>query len=135
MEKLTAAMEDYLKTIYRMSHRSATIHVSAIAAEMGLSKASVCRATDFLSGKGLLSKSKYQGLSLTAEGCKQAAHLSQKNSIIQRFFCNILNVHPDIAEKDACSVEHCLSFESFQSICDYLENHEQESLKARENGI
>ncbi len=60
MEKLTANMEDYLKTIYLLqpSESAAIIHISDIAASMNISKASVCRATDVLTEKGLLTKDK-----------------------------------------------------------------------------
>jgi DtxR family Mn-dependent transcriptional regulator len=125
MEKLSAAMENYLKTIYSMCRDHTTTRVSDIAAHMKLSKASVSQATDFLSEKGLVQKFKYQGLRLTAEGYRQAALLSQKNVIIKRFLQEVLNVDPSVAEKDACDMEHCVSFESFQSICNYFESHDR----------
>ncbi len=122
MVKLSAAMEDYLKTIYRISQSNSNIHVSDISVQMGVSKASVCKATDLLAGKGLVQKDRYRNLALTPEGLKQAELLFQKNNIIKRFLHEILNVDPGIAEKDACCIEHCVSGESFESIRHYLES-------------
>ena len=122
MEKLSAAMEDYLKTIYHLSSCNSAIYIREIARQMRVSKASVCRATDFLCRKGLIVKNKYQDLSLTEEGYKQAALLSRKNSILQKFLSEILHIDPNVADKDACSIEHGISLESFQSICRYLES-------------
>jgi DtxR family Mn-dependent transcriptional regulator len=123
MEKLSAAMEDYLKTIYIMCYESPFTRVSYIAARMGVTKASVCRATDILSQKGLVIKNKYSSLSLTPEGQRQAELLSNKCRIIQTFLNGILDVDPSVAEKDACSFEHSISLESLQSMHQYLERH------------
>lgn len=125
MEKLPHAKENYLKTIYQMCLNNTTVRVSDVAAKMGVSKATVSNATDFLSNKGLVRKHRHRGLSLTAEGIKQAELISNKYTIIQTFLNVVLGIDPAIAEKDACSFEHCMSFESFQSICKYLEGRDQ----------
>jgi Mn-dependent DtxR family transcriptional regulator len=123
MEKLSPAMEDYLKRIYNLSDGSIDrlVHVGALAARMGVSKACASRATNTLSEKGLIQKSKYQGVTLTQEGKKQAATLFKRHSAIKRFFSEVLHVDPMIAEKDACRVEHDISAESYRSICNYLD--------------
>jgi Mn-dependent DtxR family transcriptional regulator len=125
MEKLSPAMEDYLKRIYCLSGHDAEkiVHVSELASRMGVSKACASRATNTLSEKGLIQKSKYQGVTLTTEGKEQADVLSQRHSALQRFFSEVLRVDPIIAEKDACKIEHSISAESYSSICAYLENN------------
>lgn len=120
MEKLSAPMEDYLKTIYNLCRYSKTTRVSDIAARMKLSKASVCRATDFLSEKGLICKDKYRGVSLTSEGLEQAELLSDKYDIIQTFLNKVLDIDRTVSEKDACSFEHTISLESLQSMHQYM---------------
>jgi Mn-dependent DtxR family transcriptional regulator len=122
MEKLSPAMEDYLKRIYRLSGRSTEtlVHVGELASQMGVSKACASRATNTLSEKDLIQKSKYQGVTLTEDGKKQAAALFKRHNNITRFFSEILLVDPVIAEKDACRVEHDISAESYRSICRYL---------------
>jgi Mn-dependent DtxR family transcriptional regulator len=87
---------------------------------MGVSKACASRATNTLSEKGLIQKSKYQGVTLTQDGEKQAAVLFQRHDTLRRFFNEILRVDPAIAEKDACKFEHSISAESYSSICAYL---------------
>lgn len=122
MEKLSAAMENYLKTIYIMCRHNTTTRVIDIAVQMNLSKASVCRATNFLSDKGLIRKDKYREISLTAEGLKQAELISHKYDIIQAFLNEILKIDPSVAGEDACSFEHSISLQSLQSMHQYLEN-------------
>jgi Mn-dependent DtxR family transcriptional regulator len=122
MEKLSPAMEDYLKRIYHLSGHDVErlVHVSELASRMGVSKACASRATNTLSEKGLIQKSKYQGVTLTQEGEKQAAVLFRRHDTLRRFFNEILRVDPAIAEKDACKIEHSISAESYDSICAYL---------------
>ncbi|MDR2770581.1 MAG: metal-dependent transcriptional regulator [Clostridiales Family XIII bacterium] len=124
MEKLSPAMEDYLKNICLLSGPGAEdiVHVSELALRMGVSKACASRATNTLSEKGLIWKSKYQGVSLNSEGRERAGALLRRHSTLRRFFSEILRVDPAVADKDACKVEHSLSAESYRSICDYLEN-------------
>lgn len=126
MEKLTPAMEDYLKKIYCMSGYDieSVVHVNDLALRMGVSKACTSRATNILSEKGLIRKRKYQGFSLTPQGKKQAAVLSKRYSVLRRFFSEILRVDPLIAAKDACKFEHSISAESYRSIREYLRNAE-----------
>ncbi|MDR3294315.1 MAG: metal-dependent transcriptional regulator [Clostridiales Family XIII bacterium] len=120
MKKLSPAMEDYLKGIYRVGGAGKNVHVSELALYMGVSKPCVSRAMDNLSEKGLICKNKYQGAYLTEEGVKQARLLSARCLVIRRFFSEILHVDPHVAEKDACSIEHSISTESYESMRTYL---------------
>ncbi|QIB69907.1 metal-dependent transcriptional regulator [Aminipila butyrica] len=125
MEKLSAAMENYLKTIYILYREEGVIRASYIASKMGVTKASVCRATDILSQKGLVTKNKYYSLALTPKGLKQAELITNRYNIIHTFLNEILDIEPSVAEKDACSFEHNISLESLQSMHQYLKIYRQ----------
>ena len=115
-------MEDYLKTIYllRRPESSEIIRISDIAASMSISKASVCRATDVLAKKGLLTKDKYIGVSFTNKGYEQALFITKRYTVLERFLHEVLGVDLSIAKQDACSIEHAISIESYKSICQFL---------------
>ncbi|MDR3349089.1 MAG: metal-dependent transcriptional regulator [Acidaminococcales bacterium] len=123
MEKLSPAMEDYLKTIYGIGEFASRnpIRISDIAARMGKSKASACYATKTLQGKGLLTKSKYATVHLTDAGARQAEFILKRNSVVSRFLKEVLKVADRTAETDACGIEHVISFECYQSISHYLD--------------
>jgi DtxR family Mn-dependent transcriptional regulator len=133
MEKLSAAMENYLKTIYFMCRYDTTTRVSDIAARMKLSKASVCRATDLLSNKGLVRKDKCHGISLTADGLKEAELITSKYNIIQTFLNDVLEIDPSVANQDACNFEHDISPESLQSMRHYSENYRADAKNKEES--
>ncbi|MDR2005754.1 MAG: metal-dependent transcriptional regulator, partial [Acidaminococcales bacterium] len=113
MEKLSPAMEDYLKAIYSISEFDSgnPIRISDIAARMGKSKASACYATKTLSGRGLLTKSKYAAIRLTDAGARQAEFILKRNGVVRRFLKEVLKVGERTAEADACGIEHVISFE------------------------
>jgi DtxR family Mn-dependent transcriptional regulator len=125
VEKLSAAMEKYLKTIYYMSRHNAVVHISGIAVQMRVSKASACRATDFLHEKGLVRKNRYRGLSLTSRGERQAELICNKYKIIQTFLSEILEIAPSVAQKDAGGFGHCISLESLQAMHRHLQRRGQ----------
>ena len=78
-------------------------------------KPSVSRAVKELSKSGHLVKNADGTLSLTETGLQLAEQIYEKH----RFFTERLiaaGVDPKIAEKDACSIEHAVSAESFQKL-------------------
>jgi Mn-dependent DtxR family transcriptional regulator len=122
MKKLTPNMEDYMKAIYKLHRASGdgTVHISNIAADMGVRKASVCNATGVLEEKGFVRKDKYVCLYLTEAGLQYAVFIEQRHSVLTRFLNEILGVTLDTAEQDACGMEHVISGESYRSIRSYL---------------
>ena len=49
-----------------------------------------------------------------------AANL-QKHQIIQRFFTEVLKIDADVADQDACSIEHVISGDSIQAMQEYMQ--------------
>jgi len=132
MERLSATMENYLKTIYNICcYGNVIAHVSDIAVRMKVSKASACKATSLLAEKGLITKENYRGLFLTSEGLKHAALISDRHKIIRRFLNKILRVDSSVADQDACNFEHTISLESLQSMYKYLENYDRQKDRVR----
>lgn len=121
MKKLTFAMENYLEAIYELSREGTGARVSDIAGRLGVTKASTNRAMATLSDKGLVITEKYKEVFLTEAGRKLAEHTSKKHHIIQRFFTEILNIDPSIADKDACSIEHVISSNSIDAMEKFLQ--------------
>ncbi|MEA4845737.1 MAG: metal-dependent transcriptional regulator [Clostridiaceae bacterium] len=122
MEMLSPNMEEYMKTIFKLHRLSGDgiVHISDIAEDRGLRKASVCRATDILAEKGFVQKDRYKGLYFTKKGLQYAYYIERRYSIITRFLNEVLRVDLDTARKDACGIEHVISDECYRSICLFL---------------
>ena len=125
MERLSPAMENYLKVIYLVSGfgKKNSIRVQDIASYMKLTKSSVSRAANFLSQKGLLKKGHYTTISFTETGKQQAQFIMEKHSIIQRFLCGVLAINDKLAEEDASNIGNVISLECYKSICEYMEKY------------
>jgi len=120
-DKQTASMEDYLETIAILKEESNSVTVTAISRMMGVKKPSVDWALTKLSVTGLVLHEKYGNVELTAEGERIAQDVYHRHKILRRFLVDILNVTPEIAEQDACRMEHVLSRDSLSRLEKFIE--------------
>ena len=112
---LTSAMEDYLESILMIQQRCGNVRCIDVADQLGVTKPSVSRAVKELSKSGYIIKRTDGTLSLTAQGLQLAEQIYEKHL----FFTKRLiaaGVDPEIAEHDACNIEHAISAESFQKL-------------------
>jgi len=106
--ELSIVLQGYLEKIDEQCVKNKVARVSEIARIMNVHKASVTSALKELSKRGLINYSPYQYITLTKEGEKQAKRLMQKQKIIQDFFEQVLLIPSEIAERNACVLEHVL---------------------------
>ncbi len=125
MKKLTYTMENYLEAIYELSKEKNFARISDIAERLSVSKASASNAMRTLMAKGLVISEKYREIYLTEEGKKIAELTSFKHQTIKNFFIDILNIDFDIADSDACAIEHVISQESVIAMENYLKIHKK----------
>jgi DtxR family Mn-dependent transcriptional regulator len=123
MKKLTFAMENYLEAIYELSNGNSGVRVSDISERMGVTKASVNNAMSTLASKGLVVNEKYKEVFLTSAGLEQAKLTSKKHNIILDFLTKVLKVDAEIADEDACSIEHVISNDSVRAMHEFLQSH------------
>lgn len=120
MKKLTFTMENYLEAIYELSNEgTGSARVSDIAKRLGVTKASTNSAMTTLAKKGFLLNEKYQEIILTPKGKTLAEQTSHKHQVIHRFFIEILNIDSEVADTDACAIEHVISEESITAMQKY----------------
>lgn len=113
-------MENYLEAIYRLSVGGKGARVSDIAEALGVTKASTNSAMSTLSEKGLVVREKYREIFLTPSGLELAEFTSRKHEVIQKFFTEVLKIDPDIADTDACAIEHVISNDSIYAMQKFL---------------
>lgn len=123
MKKLTYVMENYLEAIYELSKEKNFARISDIADRLNVSKASVNSAMQTLMNNGLIVSEKYREIYLTDEGKRIAESVAKKHEIIQNFLMNVLDVDKDIADNDACAIEHVISHNSVKAMANYLKKY------------
>ena len=117
--KVKESGEDYLETILILKNRKNTVRSIDIAAEMGVSKASVCVAMRNLREGGYISMDEEYEISLTEEG-KQIAETIYERHLLFSKVLESLGVEHKTAVQDACRLEHAISPESFAAFKNYL---------------
>ncbi len=123
--KLSASLENYLETMLFLEDNS-NIRITDVANKMGVSKASVNKAVNLLKENGLLFHDHYGQISFTEEGLKMAKSIAKKHDVLVKFFIDILKIDSDIAEDEACEVEHILStdtIDAIENLCNNILNN------------
>ena len=102
---LSRKAEDYLEAVLNISEKKGYARVKDIALALGITPSSVVEMVKRLSNMGFLNYRKYDGVSLTPEGREIASVIKDRHDTI-RMFLEIIKVPKDIANKDACIIEH-----------------------------
>jgi DtxR family Mn-dependent transcriptional regulator len=119
--KSTAAMEDYLEAILRLSKEDGVARVRDIASAVGVRPSTVSGALRNLGEKGLVNYRPYEVITLTPEGAKIAEKISRRYDLLSGFFRGVLGVPDEIADADACRLEHGLSRETVERLSAFME--------------
>lgn len=107
--------EMYLETIYILLEEKLHVRAIDICEHMGFSKPSVSRAIGLLKNGGYVTVNEEGYITLTKEGRAVAEKVYSRHEILTGFLVS-LGVPEEIASKDACSIEHRISDESFEAI-------------------
>ncbi|MBN2223401.1 MAG: metal-dependent transcriptional regulator [Deltaproteobacteria bacterium] len=120
-QRLSPSMEDYLEVIYGLVEQNRVARVRDIADILSVTMPSVTGALKKLSGKELVNYDPHEVITLTPEGEVLARKLVHAHRSIASFLTEILNVRPDIAEKNACRMEHAIDDVVLTRLIRYIE--------------
>lgn len=112
--------EMYLETILELSQKLDAVRSIDIAEAMDYSKPSVSRAVKILKNDNYINVDSLGGITLTDEGRKIAEGILNRHHILTEVFVR-LGVTPEVAEEDACRVEHYISDETFEALKNSLD--------------
>ena len=113
--QLTQSREDYLETIYKLIEENTVARVKDIAAKLNVRKPSVHTAINELKKHGFVEQERYGYVTLTESGRAEAQKVVQRHEMLREFLL-LLGVPPEVAERDACAMEHLLSQETYDAV-------------------
>ena len=113
--QLQESGEMYLETIHVLSQTNPAVRSIDIVEHMGYSKPSVSRAVGLLKNGGYIEVNEHGHIRLTEEGLSVALRMYERHTLLREFLVR-LGVDPDVADDDACKIEHVISNESFEAI-------------------
>jgi len=128
-------MEDYIKAIYLESMKHKVVRLKNVAEFLNVKTSSVNGALKILTEKGLVSHEKYGYIELTPLGKKTAKNIYERHNTLTRFIHNILGVDKNIAEEDACKMEHNIHKETVQKLNSFVDFIESYSNKVSDSFI
>lgn len=117
--------ENYLETILILERRQGQVRSVDIAGELGFSKPSVSVAMKQFRENGLIAVDGDGFIHLTESGRDIAERIYERHCLLSRYLM-LLGVSPEVAQADACKLEHDLSQESFDKIRQHYEKHRQD---------
>lgn len=123
MEKVSMSHEDYLEAIIMLGGSpEQQIRSVDVAKKLGVSKASVNKAVGLLKEKGLLNQPYYGDITLTEQGYAYGQAVFKRHRYLAAFLSKELGIADDVAEKEACLMEHAISDDSFEKWASYIES-------------
>lgn len=120
-EKVSMSHEDYLEAIVMLGGSpSHPVRSVDVATKMNVSKASVSKAIASLKAAGLLDQPFYGDITLTEEGYTYGSAVLKRHEMLTCFLVKRIGLDPEIAEEEACQMEHAISDESFKKWLEYF---------------
>ena len=117
--------EMYLETILILKNKNEYVRSIDIARQLGFSKPSVSRGIGILKTDGYITVNDKGYIDLTDKGRERANFNYEKHQILTEFLMNTASVTKEIAEGDACKIEHIISDEVFDGIKKFLNTEDK----------
>jgi DtxR family Mn-dependent transcriptional regulator len=117
---LSASQEDYLEAIFHIVERKHAARAKDIVERLGVHNSSVTQALRTLAEKGLVNYAPYDLVTLTDEGLGRATDVVRRHRAVRQFLVEVLGIAPELAEADACRLEHSISSEVLSRLGDLM---------------
>ncbi len=121
MAELTPRAQDYLRTIYQLSSKGSKVRLVTLSEALGVRMPTALQMVRSLASQGLVKYEKHGEIELTEEGKRIAEEIQTKHNLLFEFLTKYLGVDPEVAEKDACGMEHHLSEETYDRLLKFIE--------------
>lgn len=112
--------QNYLEIIFILYQKQEIVRNIDIAGELNLARATVTQMLRNLEKKGYIEYKEDKIVRFTKEGEMIAEKLYEKHVYLTKVLKH-MGIEDDIAEKEACQIEHAISDNSFKKIKKYFD--------------
>ena len=126
---ITSGLEDYLELIYNSILQKKEVKAIDIANAFNISRSSVSEALIRLADMDLIIYEGRKGISITPKGIDEAKRIVNTHQVLAKFFVDVLGVDEQIAEKNACKVEHVIDKELVDKISEFTIFYEKSGIE------
>lgn len=120
MPKLFESGENYLETILRLKKEMGEVRSIDVAQALNYSKASVSRAVGIMKKGEYITVDSKGFIHFTEKGLLKARSIYERHRTITKYLQQTLGINEDLAEKDACRIEHIISDKTFIAVKEFL---------------
>jgi DtxR family transcriptional regulator, Mn-dependent transcriptional regulator len=113
---LSQAVQDYLKTIYKLEEDEGTVATTNIAKHLNISGASVTGMLKRLAKMQLVDYNSYKGVKLTDDGRKISLEIIRHHRLLESYLRESLGYNLAKVHDEACRLEHYVSEEFIEKI-------------------
>ena len=114
--RITPAMEDYLKAVYRLGTDGGAVTTQRLADELGISGPSVTNMVKRLDELKMLEHTRYHGVVLTPAGERVALEVLRHHRLLEVYLAETLGYPWDEVHEEAERLEHLISDKLERSI-------------------
>jgi DtxR family transcriptional regulator, Mn-dependent transcriptional regulator len=105
----TEAVEDYLRTIFKLAGRDTPVTTSALAVQLDVTPPTVSAMLKRLQAGGLITRSSSRRVRLTEHGERHATVVTRRHRLVETFLVQVLGLSWDEVHAEADVLEHALS--------------------------
>lgn len=113
--------QEYVEIIYNLQQENRVARVKDISQQRGVTPSTVSSAIQNLKKQDLVNHQKFGYVDLTDEGLNLGEALARRHKLVCFFLEKVLGVDNQVAENDACLIEHVITTETFDRLLDFIE--------------
>lgn len=125
MHNIHDSEENYLEAIVVLERDLGVVRSIDVANHLELSRASVSNAIKKLEQEGRVTMEEDGSLLLSSSGRAIGEEIDLRHRTLKDWFLH-MGVSPEVAENDACKVEHAISSETFACLRTYFDKNIRE---------
>lgn len=125
MHNIHDSEENYLEAIVVLERDLGVVRSIDVANHLDLSRASVSNAIKKLEQEGRVTMEEDGSLLLSSSGRAIGEEIDLRHRTLRDWFLHV-GISPEVAENDACKVEHAISAETFACLRTYFDKNIRE---------
>jgi DtxR family Mn-dependent transcriptional regulator len=119
--KVTAAVEKYLESIYKLQEKNGVARTSEIVKLLKVVPGTVTNMVKRLEREGLITHTPYEGIRLTKKGRKIALSVIRKHLLLEKLLTDILHVEQTLAYEVAFNIGYYIPDSVIEKVEEALE--------------
>jgi Mn-dependent DtxR family transcriptional regulator len=117
---LTPTRENYLRALYQLSRAGDSVRLTDLARAQGVRLPTARHAVNCLRDVGLAEQENYGRITLTMRGEMVGREICDRFDLTRKFLIEVLGVTEDVAEREACVMEHHLDDDTLNRLAAFV---------------